>query len=182
MELLLCTCTTSLSPTSPWRSVFRKAWKEVCSSDVFSPAGSDTATGFKVAPVAFPDAGPNISLGQQPVLYVPVALVTGCPWVLTTPVGCTAKPTAPQSASSPLTSPALRCCWCAGSPDSLPLHCSPGSFSTGLDGRSHTDLLLLRPGAGVLDCSGELQHFPQQRLQVCWVFFPVSCVTVSAHG
>lgn len=43
-------------------------------------------------------------------------------------------------------------------------------FSTGLDGCSHADLLLLWPGAGVPDCTGELQHFPQQCLQVCWVF------------
>lgn len=44
------------------------------------------------------------------------------------------------------------------------------SLSAGLDGCSHTDLLLLWLGAGVPDCTGELQHFSQQRLQVCWVF------------
>lgn len=56
-----------------------------------------------------------------------------------------------------------------------------GSSSTGLDGCGHTDLLLLRPGAGVPDRAGELQHFPQQRLQVCWVLLRPHVVGAEKH-
>jgi len=109
------------------------------------------------------------SLGQQPATGAPVALETGCPHVLTTPAGWMAEPPA-------LPCHALRCCRrCACSVESLPPCSSPGSFSTGLDGCSHADLLLLRPGAGVPDRAGELQHFPQQCLQVCWVFSSLLC-------
>ena len=42
--------------------MFRKAQKKVCSSDKFSPVGSDTATGFKVASLKFPATVQNVSL------------------------------------------------------------------------------------------------------------------------
>lgn len=56
-----------------------------------------------------------------------------------------------------------------------------GSSSSGLDGCSHADLLLLRPGAGVPDRAGELQHFPQQCLQVCWVLLCPHVVGAEKH-
>lgn len=36
----------------------------------------------------------------------------------------------------------------------------------GVAGRSHSDLLLLRPGLGLAHRTGQLQHLPQRRLQV----------------
>lgn len=46
---------------------------------------------------------------------------------------------------------------------------SPSSSFAGLDGCSHTDLLLLWSRPGVSDCPRKLQHLSQQRLQVCYV-------------
>ena len=66
----------------------------------------------------------------------------------------------------------------------------------GVAGCCHPDLLLVRPGAGLADRPGELQHVPQRRVQVghpsvftlllCWMGFKAPrtatrCGAISRH-